>query len=161
MNLKPVRLLQFSFFAVIVTLIGTFMLYYDFHKDDVKTYQAVLAENNSQEFSEFLYENRGKFVHLSIVLNEQMKKDVLKGMDKDGRIVFRAPINQDEKKLTTYIIRLPDDGREDFSFDKTSGKLEGYFKTYKRKAKDGTDLINLVPIKEAWLPKVDGIVKQG
>ncbi len=161
MYLKPVRLLQFSFLAVVVTLVGTFMLYYDFHKDDVKSYQAVLTQNSVDEFSEFLYENRGKFVHLSIVLNKKMKEDVLKGIDKDARIVFKAPASQNEKKLVTYMIRLPDDGRRDFSFDTKSGKLEGYFRTYKRKAQDSTTLINLVPIKEAWLPKVDGILKQG
>ncbi len=153
--------LQLSFVLVVLTLGGIYLLYSKIHKNDVHTYQAVLAHNNTEEFSEFLYENRDKFVHLSIVLSESMKQDVIKGMDQDGRIIFHAPRSNTDKTLTKYLIRLPDDGRRDFSFDQTSGKLEGYFKTYKRKDSDGCVLINLVPINPAWLPKVDGIVKQG
>ncbi len=134
-------------------------LYYKKTRGHIQSFDSSLAIKDSkkidmdavEDFREFLYENKGKFVHLSVILSTNMKSNVLRGMDKDGRIIFEAPDNRDQNKKIKYLIRLPDDGRRDFSFDQKSGKLEGYFKTFRRRDKNGIPIINLVPINPKYI----------
>ncbi len=134
-------------FLLLLTIFGILYFFYSkqYTDDSIKGYEASLT-TDSEGFQSFLYENKGKFVKLSVVLSSDMIQDILKGMDKDNRIIFTASDGENQDQLIQYMIRLPDDGRRNFEFDQVSGKLSGYFKTYRRVATNGSPIINLVPI---------------
>ncbi len=149
----------------LLLLLGLSVSYYFYdkklHKDDVKTFENKISKIDSEDFKDFLYENKGRFVKLSITLSNEMVQDILKGADKDGRIIFTAIDGENRDKKIQYLIRLPDNGKRDFSFDEKSGKLSGYFKTYRRVSHiDGSSMINLVPIPPQFLPQIEGVIKQ-
>ncbi len=148
-------------FSILIIFFGVVgYLYYKKYIDNIQTFEASMIKDNKEididvvhELKDFLYENKGKFVHLSVVLSPDMKNDVLKGMDRDGRIIFEAPDGEDQNKKIKYLIRLPDDGKRDFLFDEVKGKIDGYFKTFRRVDKRGISIINLVPINPKFLNK--------
>lgn len=142
-------------FFILLTIFGTlyFFYYTQLHNDDIKGFSAPITASDSGDFQDFLYENKGKFVKLVVMLSPEMVKEMLKGMDEDNRIIFTAIDGENQDQLIQYMIRLPDDGRVNFHFDKATGKLSGYFKTYRRVAVDGTPIINLVPIPPNLLAK--------
>jgi hypothetical protein len=142
------RVLKIVFF-VLLAIFGVLYFFYDkgLHKNDIEIFEAPISATDSEDFQEFLYENHGKFVKLLVTLSPEMVQDILKGMDEDARIIFKAIDGENRDKMINYMIRLPDSGRRDFEFDKVSGKLSGYFKTYRRISPvDGSPIINLVPI---------------
>jgi hypothetical protein len=130
----------------------SYKLYNNYFSNSIKTFDKELDNTKTKEqFKDFLYKNQGKFVHLSITLLDDMKNEVIKGMDAENRINFNVPDKKDSTKIIRYMIKLPDDGHRDFSFDIESGKLDGIFKTFKREDLDGNPIINLVPINPKWL----------
>ncbi len=158
--------MRINFLTIIFLIIISFFgvsgyLYYQKNKEGIQTFDSSLIVEGTKEvdteavddLKDFLYENKGKFVHLSVILSSDMKNNILKGMDRDGRIIFEAPDGEDKSKKIKYLIRLPDDGRKNFLFDKLSGKLDGYFKTFRRVDKRGNPIINLVPINPKYLTK--------
>jgi len=148
------KVLTIIFFILLIT-VGVLYFFYDkqLYKDDIKGYESSISASDSEDFQDFLYENKGKFVKLSVTLSAEMTREMLEGMDVDNRIVFTAIDGENEYQLIQYTIRLPDDGRRNFQFNKATGKLSGYFKTYRRVAADGSPIINLVPIPPNLLPK--------
>ncbi len=142
-------------FLLLFATLGILYFFYDqqLHQNDIKGFEAPILTSDSEDFQDFLYENKGKFVKLSVILSPEMIKEVLKGMDVDSRIIFTAIDGENEDQLIQYMIRLPDDGRRNFQFDKTTGQLSGYFKTYRRVSVDGSPIINLVPIPPNLLTK--------
>ena len=135
-------------FFILLALFGVLYYFYDkeLHKDEIKSFEASVSKEDSEDFQDFLYENRGKFVKLSVTLSHNMVQEILRGMDEDNRIIFRATDMEDESKTIQYIIRLLDDGRRNFSFDRTTGKLSGFFKTNRRVSPEGSPIVNLIPI---------------
>jgi hypothetical protein len=142
-------------FLTLLAVLGVLYFFYDkqLHQDDIKGFEAAISTSDSEDFQDFLYENKGKFVKLSVILAPEMVNNMLKGMDVDGRIVFTAIDGENQDQLIQYMIRLPDDGRRNFQFDKATGRLSGYFKTYRRVSVDGSPIINLVPISPTLLEK--------
>jgi len=142
-------------FFILFAVFGASYYIYDkeIHKDEIKSFEDTVSKEDSEDFQDFLYENRGKFVKLSVTLSPSMVKEVSRGMDKDNRIIFTALDMEDENKKVRYMIRLLDDGRRDFSFDKITGKLSGFFKTNRRVSPDGSPIVNLIPIPARFLPQ--------
>ena len=142
-------------FFILLIVFGVLYYFYDkqLHQDDIQGYEATITTSDSEDFQDFLYENKGKFVKLSVILAPEMIKEMLKGMDMDNRIIFTAIDGENRDQKIQYMIRLLDDGRRDFKFDETTGKLSGYFKTARRVSPDGAPIINLVPIPPNLLPK--------
>ena len=141
------KLLVKSSFILFFAFISFFVYQFVF-KNEIMELNSSVSRENSQELQGFLYENRGKFVKLSVSLCDDMVKNILDGTDEENKITFRAIDIENPTREVKYLIRLLDDGRRDFDFNKNSGRLSGYFKTYKRVAPDGSSIINLVPIPE-------------
>jgi hypothetical protein len=146
----------------VLSLGGSYYVYdTHIHKDDVKFFESKVSKEDSEDLKKFLYEQKGKFVKLSVTLSPDMVQDILKGIDQDGRIIFTAIDGENRDKEIQYLLRLPDSGKRDFIFDSVSGKLSGYFKTYRRVSHiDGSSMINLTPIPEHFLPQENGVIKQ-
>ncbi len=141
------KLLVKSSFVLFFVFIS-FLIYQFAFKDEIKEFNSSASIKNNQELQGFLYENRGKFVKLSVALSNDMVKSILNGTDNENKITFKAIDIEDPAKEVKYLIRLLDDGRKDFDFDQNTGRLSGYFKTYKRVASDGSPVITLIPISE-------------
>ncbi len=148
------KFLTIVFFVLLATL-GVLYFFYDkqLHQNDIKGYEAAITASDSEDFQDFLYENKGKFVKLIVTLAPEMIKEMLKGMDRDNRIIFTAIDGENRDQKIQYMIRLLDDGRRNFEFDEITGKLSGYFKTARRISPDGSPIVNLVPIPPNLLPK--------
>jgi hypothetical protein len=146
--------LTIIFFTLLI-LFGVLYYFYDkdLNKDGIKSFESSVSKKDSEDFQDFLYENRGKFVKLSVILSQDMVREVLKGMDEENRIIFRAMDMEDESRTIQYMIRVLDNGKLNFSFDKTTGKLSGFFKTNRRISPDGSPIVNLIPIPARLLVK--------
>jgi hypothetical protein len=142
-------------FFTLLTIFGILYFFYDkqLHQNGIESFQDTISKTDSEDFQEFLYENHGKFIRLGVTLSKEMIDEVLDGIKKHKRIVFTAKDGENENIDVKYIIELPDDGRKDFKFDAKSGKLDGYFRTFKDTFADGSLVVDLIPIPPHMLPK--------
>lgn len=155
------KLLITAFLIAFASIGMVIYTYIDGHKDDVLKIETDISKENSDTLQDFLYTNHGKFIELSVLLSDDLRKELLHGVDRSGRIKFSARDGENPLQNVQYVIKLLDSGAMPFTFDKMTGRLSGFFKTYRSVSpQDGSPIVNLVPIPSELLKEKDGIKQQ-
>lgn len=132
---------------IMIAFIYQFMLdkEFDGYEGDLKSPSTI------ESFNKFLYSHDKKFVLISIMIDDVMIKEIEESMKQSPNIVFHVQDPDNVEKKIRYVIRTREDSRKEFMLDKTTGKLEGVFKTYRQITPKGKTLINLIAINPSEL----------
>jgi len=134
---------------IMIAFVYQFMLdkEFDGFEGDLKSPTSVKSLNK------FLVNHDKKFVTLSIMIDDGMLQEIEEGMKHSPNVVFHAADPDNSHKKIKYIIRTREDNRKEFILDKTAGKLEGAFKTFKQVTPKGETMINLIAINPSEFKK--------